>query len=52
MLKAADDPSPDRLGEAIANRRELDEPPSRSSIYRCLLRHRLIGSFYAGSTTK
>lgn len=23
-------------------RRELDEPPSRSSIYRCLLRHRLI----------
>ena len=23
-------------------RRELDEPPSRSSIYRCLVRHRLI----------
>jgi transposase InsO family protein len=23
-------------------RREMDEPPSRSSIYRCLLRHRLI----------
>jgi transposase InsO family protein len=23
-------------------RRELDDPPSRSSIYRCLLRHRLI----------
>src|SRR3989337_4092355 len=23
-------------------RRELDDPPSRSSIYRCLIRHRLI----------
>src|SRR5438105_13248006 len=23
-------------------RRELDEPPSRSAIYRCLIRHRLI----------
>jgi transposase len=30
-------------------RREMDEPPSRSAIYRCLIRHRLIDPSPAGA---